>query len=95
MGGVCALLPVDGDGRGAQTRLGGRAISALHRVPALAYGIPFLILPTIAWRLVTAPRGYLPTFLALLPFCVVGHFMWANTFRNVLDQMRMRSRTDW
>ena len=78
----------------SRTRLGGRAIDALHRVPALAYGIPFLILPKIAWRLVSAPRGYLLMFLALFPCCVVGHFMWANAFRKALCQVRTRPMTD-
>lgn len=76
-----------------RSRLGGRAIDVLHHVPELAFGIPFLILPRIAWRLVFAPRGYLLMFLALLPCCVVGHFTWANAFRKALRQTRVRRRT--
>jgi GT2 family glycosyltransferase len=74
----------------SRTRLGGRAIDVLHRVPALAFGIPFVILPRIAWHLLSAPRGYLPRFLGLLPCCVAGHFVWANAFRKALCQSRHR-----
>jgi GT2 family glycosyltransferase len=77
----------------SRTRLGGRAIDVLHRVPAMAFGIPFVILPRIAWRLVSAPRGYLPMFLVLLPCCVAGHFAWANAFRKALPQVRARQIT--
>lgn len=77
-----------------RTRLGGRSIAVLHRVPAMAFGIPFLILPQIAWRLVSAPRGYLLVFLAMLPCCIVGHFVWANSFRKALHQVRARPMTD-
>lgn len=76
-----------------RSRLGGQAIDVLHHVPALAFGIPFLILPKIAWRLVFAPRGYLLMFLILLPCCVVGHFTWANAFRKALRQPRDRRMT--
>lgn len=71
-----------------QTRLGGRAIGALHRIPAMSYGIPFLVLPRIGWELLGAPRGYLATYMALFPCCVVGHFAWANAFRRALRQRR-------
>jgi cellulose synthase/poly-beta-1,6-N-acetylglucosamine synthase-like glycosyltransferase len=74
----------------SQTQLGGHAIELLHRVPALAFGIPFVILPRIAWRLISAPPGYLPMFVALLPCCIVGHLMWANTFRKALRQAQAR-----
>lgn len=75
----------------SQTRLGGRAIDALHRAPVLSLGIPLIILPRIGWRLRTAPPGYLPVFMALLPCCLVGHFVWANAFRKALVQRRARS----
>ncbi len=71
-----------------QTRLGGRAIKALHCIPAMSYGIPFLLLPRIGWKLLGAPRGYLATYIALFPCCVVGHFAWADAFRRALRQRR-------
>ena len=75
----------------SQTRLGGRAIQALHRIPAMSYGIPFLVLPRIGWKLLGAPRGYLATYIALLPCCVVGHFTWADAFCRSLRQRRTKS----
>jgi GT2 family glycosyltransferase len=74
----------------SRTLLGGRAIELLHRMPALAFGIPFMILPRIAWRLISAPPGYLPMFVVLLPCCIVGQYVWANTFRRALRQARAR-----
>jgi len=76
----------------SQTRLGGRAIDALHRIPLISFGIPFLILPRIAWNLLRAPRWYLAAFIALLPCCVVGQFVWANAFRRALRQVRILAR---
>jgi len=73
-----------------RARIGGRAIGWLERMPILSYGIPLVILPKIGWRLVGAPRGYLPRFLALLPACIVGHFLWANSFRKALRGIRTR-----
>jgi GT2 family glycosyltransferase len=78
----------------SRTQLGGRVIGILHRLPILAFGIPFLILPRIVWRLVFAPPGYLLTFLALLPCCAVGHLAWANAFRKTLRQVRPRRITE-
>lgn len=75
----------------SQTRLGGRAIAALQRMPVLALGIPLLILPRIAWRLRRALPGYLAMFVVLLPCCVVGHFAWANAFRRALRHPRASS----
>ncbi len=76
----------------SQTRLGGRAIDALHRIPAISFGIPFLILPRVAWNLLGAPRGYLVAFIAIVPCCVVGQFVWANAFRRGLCQARALAR---
>lgn len=75
---------------GSRTRLGGRSIVVLRRMPALAMGIPFVILPRIGWRLLRSPPRYLLTFLAVLPCCIFGHFVWANAFRKALLQSRAR-----
>jgi GT2 family glycosyltransferase len=71
-----------------QSRLGGLAISILRRLPLLAFGIPLIILPRIAMRLLGAPKGYLARYLLLLPCCVFGQLVWASSFRRRLIQAR-------
>lgn len=77
----------------SRTLLGGPAIDALRRMPALSFATTFFILPRIAWNLLAAPRGYLLRFLWLLPCCVAGHCVWANAFRKALRQSRARAGT--
>jgi GT2 family glycosyltransferase len=63
-----------------QRKLGGRAIRWIERWPPLVYGVPLVVLPLIAWRLLAAPRSYLLRFLALLPCCLLGQILWAREF---------------
>jgi len=78
----------------SRSHLGGRAIAVLQRFPLLAFGIPLIMLPRIGWRLCGAPRGYLTRYLALLPCCVVGQFVWADAFRRALRQPRAWVRAE-
>lgn len=71
-----------------QARIGGRCIRLIQRYPLLVYGIPLLVIPLIAWRLLKAPRGYLVRYIALLPCCIIGQFAWADAFRHVLMNQR-------
>ena len=72
-----------------QTRIGGREVEWLHRLPILSYGIPLVMLPRIGWRLRGAPRGYLARFLLLLPCCALGQLVWAASFRRGLGTARV------
>lgn len=77
-----------------QSRLGGLAISILRKMPVLAFGIPLVILPRIAMRLLAAPRGYLARYLLLLPCCVFGQLVWASSFRRRLIQAKANEPAD-
>lgn len=70
----------------SQTRIGRRPIAILNRMPFLSFGIPLLMLPRIGLALVGSPPRYLAMFLALLPMCAVGQFVWANAFRKALPE---------
>lgn len=72
----------------SRSALGGWAIVLLQRIPLLAFAIPFLVLPSIGWRLLRAPSGYLLRFLMLLPACSVGQAVWANALRRSLREQR-------
>jgi GT2 family glycosyltransferase len=64
--------------------LGGRAIRWIQRWPPLVYGVPLVVLPLIAWRLLGAPPSYLLRYLALLPCCLQGQILWAREFQRVV-----------
>ena len=78
----------------SRSTLGGWAIALLQRIPVLAFAIPFLVLPSISWRLLRAPSGYLLRFIMLLPACLVGQAVWANAFRSALSETRRCVRDD-
>lgn len=71
-----------------RARIGGRAIRLIQSYPLLAYGIPFIVIPLIAWRLLNAPRDYLMRYIALLPCCIIGQFVWANEFLRISRNQR-------
>jgi len=73
-----------------RSRQGGQAIETLRAVPVLAFGIPLVILPRIAWSLLLGTRAYLPIYIALLPCCAIGSFVWAYAFRRALLESRAR-----
>ncbi|MEB3260286.1 MAG: glycosyltransferase family 2 protein [Cyanobacteriota bacterium] len=67
-----------------QQKLGGRAIRWIQRWPPLVYGVPLVVLPLIAWRLLGAPPSYLLRYLTLLPCCLLGQLLWAQEFAKCL-----------
>jgi len=77
-----------------RSRLGGLAIAVLRRLPLLSFGIPLVILPRIAIRLLGAPRGFLTRYLLLLPNCAFGQLLWASSFRRRLIQTEAGGRAD-
>lgn len=56
----------------------------VERFPLLIFAVPLVVLPSIAWRLIQSPPGYLPRFLLLLPVCLQGQLLWAVAFRREL-----------
>ena len=58
--------------------------------PALAFLVPFIILPMIFVRVLRCRRPYLKSFLLLLPVCFVGNLVWAAAFRRRVLASRRR-----
>lgn len=75
-----------------QQHIGGWRISLIQRCPLLVFSVPLAILPLIAWRLLAAPPSYLPQFLRVLPYCLLGQYLWATEFRKVILKTNQSSR---
>lgn len=58
--------------------------------PALAFLVPFIMLPMIFVRVLRCRRPYLKSFLLLLPVCFVGNLVWAAAFRRRVLASRRR-----
>ena len=63
-----------------QHALGRRSGAIALRYPALAFGAPIVILPSIARRLMSSHRSYFRRFSVVAPMCLVGNLCWATGF---------------
>lgn len=69
-------------------RLDNAWVRPFLRHPPLVLVSPLAILPLIAWYLARSRYWYLPTFILLLPICLLGNLAWADSFRRRAADLR-------